>query len=260
MFTVYGMAKKFSQKAREERENRAAKIAVDLFENGIIKTVAQRSISGETIGKAWQHYCKKELAAQAEGKDGKRGSTGTFGKAADSFNRCKKAYNRELSLDIVDIACRPAGIPDITIQCEEKTAELLEKSRITCELKSGGGCVASGASEAECWQVIADACEAGKWLVWYFDYRGFDVMAENAWEKFDELPCIFLPMDALTHYLEEFKGNVETWFKVNGETTINFQTVLTSEKKTSWLYHIYDEYSFDWPTFRDWGKLVKVNG
>lgn len=260
MFANYEMAKKFRNKAREEKENRAAKIAVDLYNNGIISNTAQRSISGETIRKAWENYCKGELARQAEGKDGKRGSTGTFGKAADSFNRCKKAYNRELSLDIVDIACRPAGLVDITIQCDEKARETLEKSRVTCELKSGGGCVASGASIDECWQVIADACDAGKWIVWYFDYRGFDVMAADAWDKFDELPCIFLPMDTLAYHLEEFKGNVETWFKVNGETTINFQTVLTSEKKTSWLYHIYDEYSFDWPTFRDWGKLVKVNG
>lgn len=249
------MAVKFRNRAKEAKENRAAKIAVDLFDHGIIDSTSQRSISGEeTLRKAWENYVHGELIDQLN-----KGSTGTFGKACDSFNRCKKAANRGYSLDIVDIACRPAGMVDITIQCDEEAAETLEKSRITCELKSGGGCVANGATIDECWQVLADACDNGKWLVWYFDVRGFDVTKANAWEKFDELPCIFLPMDELAYHLEEYK-NLETWFKVNGETAINFQNVANSDKKTSWLYHIFDNYSYDWPTFRDTGALVRNEG
>lgn len=247
-YTTFEMAKKLKEIAKQEKENRAAIIAVDLYKKGIIKHTSQRQISGETIRKAWENYVGGELMRQAV-----KGSTGTFGKAADSFNRCRKAWARGLALDIVDIACRPAGQPDITVQCDENAAEMLEKSRIVVELKSGGGCIANGVSIDECWQVLADACEAGKWLAWYFD------PSMQGWEKFDELPCIFLPMDELTYRLEEFKGDMMTWFKVNGDTAINFQTVSNSEKKKSWLYHIYDQYSYDWPTFRDTGKLVKVS-
>lgn len=248
-YTNYEMGKKLREKARAEKENRAAKIAVDLYEHGIIKHTSQRQISGDAIRMAWENYVSGELSRQAE-----KGSTGTFGKAADSFNRCKKAEARGLALDIVDIACRPAGQPDITIQCDDDAAGMLEKSRIVVELKSGGGCVANGISIDECWQVLADACEAGKWLVWYFD------PSMRGWEKFDENPCIFLPMDELVYRLEEFKGDMLTWFKVNGETCINFQSVINSGKKLSWLYHIYDQHSYDWPTFRDTGKLVKITG
>lgn len=257
--TTYEMSKKLRAKAREERENRAAKIALDLYENGIISNTSQRSISGEKLRMAWENYVWGELARQAEGKDGKRGSTGTIGKACDSGDRLKMADARGYSVDIVDIACRPAGLPDITVQCDEQAAETLEKSRIIVEGKTGGGCLVNGSSVDECWGIIADACDAGKWIAWRFDVKGLDVMAADGWEQLDETPCIFLPMDELCHYLDEYKGgdNLETWFKVNGETAINFQTVESSAKKKSWLYKIYNEYSYDWPVFRDWGKLVR---
>lgn len=259
--TSYNMTKKLRAKAREERENRAAKIALDLYENGIIANTSQRSISGEKLRMAWENYVWGELARQAAGKDGKRGSTGTTGKGYDSGDRLHMADARGWSVDIVDIACRPAGQPDITVQCDEKAAEQLGKSRITVEGKTGGGCIANGASLDECWNVIADACEAGKWIAWRFDVGEVDLMKPDAWETMDETPCIFLPIDELCHYLEEYKGgdNLETWFKVNGETAINFQSVENSGKKKSWLYMIYTQYSYDWPTFRDWGRLVKAH-
>lgn len=246
-YVNYQMAKKLREKAKAEKENRAAKIALDLYERGVISHTSQRQISGDALRAAWENYVNGELSRQAV-----KGSTGTFGKAADSFNRCRKAWARKLPLEITDVACRPAGQPDITIQCDEEAAEMLEKSRITVELKSGGGVIANGISIDECWQVIADACEAGKWIAWYID------PTLMGWERFDENPCIFLPMDELIYHLEAFKGDITTWFKVNGETMINFQTISNSEKKRSWLYHIYDRYSYDWPTFRDTGKLVKV--
>ena len=255
--TTFDMTQELRAKAREERENRAAKIALDLYENGIIANTSQRSISGEKLRMAWENYVWGELARQAEGKDGKRGSTGTKGKAFDSGDRLKMADARGWSVDIVDIACRPAGQPDITVQCDEKAAEQLGKSRITVEGKTGGGCIANGASVDECWNVIANACEAEKWIAWRFDVKEVDVMKADAWDEFDESPCIFLPINQLCCYLKQFKGNLETWFKVNGETAINFQTVEGSDKKKSWLYKIYNECSYDWPTFRDWGRLVR---
>ena len=124
--TSYNMTKKLRAKAREERENRAAKIALDLYENGIIANTSQRSISGEKLRMAWENYVWGELARQAVGKDGKRGSTGTTGKGYDSGDRLHMADARGWSVDIVDIACRPAGQPDITVQCDEKAAELLD--------------------------------------------------------------------------------------------------------------------------------------
>ena len=250
----FNMAQELRERAKAERENRAAKIAVDMFEHGIISHTSQRSINGEyALRRAWENYVRGELKRQQE-----KGSTATFGKGADSFNRCKKAANREMSLDIVDVACRSAGQFDIMISCDEQAAETLGKSRTACEIKTGGGGIANGATMDECWQVLAEACETDKWLVWYFDYREFDIMGKDAWDKFDELPCIFLPMDMLVGYLAEYRNKgIDTWLKVNGETAINFQNVITSDKKLAWLYKIYNEYSYDWPTFRDRGRLVK---
>ena len=90
------------------------------YENGIIDHTSQRSISGEKLRLAWENYAWGELARQAQGKDGKRGSTGTGGKGCDSFDRLHMAYMRDYNVEIVDIACRPAGLPDITVYCDEK--------------------------------------------------------------------------------------------------------------------------------------------
>jgi hypothetical protein len=260
--TTFDMAQELRAKAKDERENRAAKIALALYENGIIDHTSQRSISGEKLRLAWEDYAWGELARQAQGKDGKRGSTGTGGKGCDSYDRLHMAYMREYSVDIVDIACRPAGLPDITVQCDEKAAAKLGKSRIQVEGKTNAGCLVTGETLDECWSIIADACERGKWIAWRFAFKPETVLQADAWDTIDDSPCIFLPINDLCCYLKQYKGekgNLETWFKVNGETAINFQTTEGSEKKKSWLYKIYNECSYDWPTFRDWGKLIKVN-
>lgn len=260
MFETYDMTKKLRQKAKDERENRSAIIAVDLYENGIIDSTSQRYISGEKLRMAWENYVWGELARQAEGKDGKRGSTGTNGKGCDSYDRLKMAFMREYQIHIVDIACRPAGQPDITVQCDAQATEKLGKTRIQVEGKTGAGCIAVGDSIDECWEVIADACEKQKWIAWRFTVKELNLMDVDAWDTLDETPCIFLPINELCCYLEQYKGSLETWFKTNGDTSINFQTVESSEKKKNWLYKIYNECSYDWPTFRDWGRLVKVTG
>lgn len=253
-YNTFEVVKKLREKASKERENRAAIVAVDLYNAGIISDTSIRSISNpDTIRRACEHYTGTELKKQAE-----KGSTATVGKTADSWNRGKKAAARGLALDIADIPCRPAGTFDIMAGCDDEAAEKLGKTRTAVEIKTGGGTLVNGISRDECWQVLADACEAGKWIAWYFDIRGFDPFSPKAWDKFDELPCIFLPADELVYHLEEYGKGLETWFKFNGDTALNFQTVISSEKKTSFLYRVFDNHSYHWPTFRDTGKLVKA--
>lgn len=252
MFTTQETLKTIKQLAREQRENRATKIAEKLYNDGIIDKLSQRSISGECLPLAWKHYVTTALKEQAE-----KNSTGTVGKAFDSFDRLMKAYNRESSIDIVDIACRPAGLPDITVQADDTAVTILGKTRIQVEGKTGGGCLVTGSSVDECWTVLAEKCEVKKWIAWRFDVRNVDVFARDAWYTLDDIPCIFLPLDELVTYLADYNGKLETWFKLNGETAINFQTVTSSQKKLNWLYKIYSEHSYDWPVFRDYGKLVK---
>ena len=242
------------QKANENKENRASVVAVDLYRAGIIKDTTIRTLANrDSIKKAVIHYVMRELASQKE-----KGSTATIGKTADSWNRAKKAIARGLSVDLVDIPCRPAGQYDIMVGCDDEAAEMLGKSSTAVEIKTGGGTLINGATRDECWDILAEACKAQKWVAWYFDVRGFDPFAEKAWDKFDELPCIFLNADELLYRLKEYGKDVETWFKFNGDTALNFQTVINSEKKTTFLYHILDDYSYDWPTFRDTGRLVKL--
>lgn len=255
MIEKYNMANKLYQKSDEWKENRASLLAQSMLDYGVISSIAQRTISGGSIRTAYEWYLSTTLTEQDA-----KGSTGSKGKALDMGNRALYNFHRERPMHIADCACRPAGTPDIVITLADETAEKLEKSRVNVEVKSGGGCVASGATRDECLQVMAYACEAEKWLVWYFDVDSFHINAADAWHAIDRLPAIFLPVDHLLHYLEEYNGKLDTWFKFNGETLYNFQNPTSSAKKLDFLYDLYEKYSFDWPTFRDEGRLVKVKG
>lgn len=246
------MTEVFRAKAGEWKENRADAMAQELYDNGIIKEVGQRTISGESLPAAFRWYQNKKVSEAA------KGSTGVKGKALDSVNRLKMQYGRKRSLHIADIACRPAGCPDIVVETDENAASLLEKSRLYVEIKSGAGVIAEATSRDECLAILAESCERGKWIAWFFDVDAFRLDDTNAWNVVDKLPCIFLPVDHLMYYLQEYNGSVDTWLKFSGDHALNFQTVSNSVKKLGFLYDLYEKHSYDWPTFRDTGKLVKV--
>lgn len=237
------------ERAKVAREHKRAIIAESLYNEGIIPAKNQRTISGDDLLNAFRIYVKKCLYAEMLKK-----STGYKGKYADVFNRVQKAINRELQMDIVDFACRDATLPDITVYADEKTAEKLGKASVQVEIKTNGGVLATGKELAECYEVLARACENGKWFVWYFDIDNFDPFAENAEEEFDYLPHLFMPIDELLEKLTEYKGDIDTWLREPTNTTVNFQNL--SPKKRKFLYSLTAD-SYDWPTFRDYGKLKK---
>lgn len=249
-----GMLEKCKAIAERMEEKRAEVIAPTLFDAGIISKLSQREIAGDTLRKAWAYYVSNVLSAEA----GKK-STGVGGKAVDVGMRCKMHIARNTSMKVTDVSCRTAGKADIVVYCDEEATAEIGKSRIAVELKTGAGTVVSAESLTECWNTLAMACEAGKWIAWFFDVKNVDWFAANAWDKLDQLPCIFLPIDYLLNLLESYNGSLETWFKAPSDTTLNFQNIDTSEKKLGYLYSIMDEYSYDWYTFRDTGKLVRNN-
>lgn len=255
-----GMAEEFKENSKNWREIRAAAMAGELYEKGILASPSQRTISGEALKDAftWYGLKKAESSTPKEGKA--KGNTGWIGQMLDSGNRMHMQYARKLPMDIADICCRPAGTIDITVQCNAQAATLIEKSRQVVEIKSGGGTLVIAPSRDECYNVLADACEKLKWIAWYFVVDAFNPAAPDAWYTMDRLPMLFLPIDHLMYYLKQYNGSVDTWLKFNGETNLNWQTVNTSAKKLDFLYDLYENESYDWVKFRDTGALVKVKG
>lgn len=239
------------ERARLAKEAKSAKIALDLYNAGIIPTVAQRSVSGDAIKEALERYLTalKEEAA----KD----STGYRGKYTDVVNRAKMRIARGQALDIVDLACRASVYPDVTVYANNASIEKLGgKTRIQVEIKTGKGCIAAGRDMSEAYETLANACERDSWIVWYYDIGDFDIFKPDAWEDFDYLPYIFLPMGKLWELLEGYNGTIDTWLREPNPTTINFQNV--SQKKLRFLDDLAAEYSYNWPIFRDTGKLVQA--
>lgn len=237
------------KRAKLAREGKRAVIAESLYNEGIIPSKNQRTLSGEDLMNAFRVYVKKCLYTEAQKR-----STGYKGKYADVYNRVQKAYSHNSSMDIVDFACRDATLPDITTYADEEGANMLKKRSIQVEIKTHAGVLATGKELAECYEVLARACDAGKWIVWYFDMESFNPFAENAEEDFDYLPHLFMPVGELLEKLTSYNGEVDTWLREPTDTTVNFQNL--SPKKRKFLHSLTAE-SYDWPAFRDYGRLMK---
>lgn len=242
----------FKDRANKERANKERKIAEGLFSAGIIESPMQKSISSESaIYRAVAEY-QRQLQVEKD-KD----STGTVGKFCDVADRVLMNLHRDHAIPVSWFACRGAGQADITVYIDdEKTADAIGKTRVNVEGKTGAGVLAAGADIAECYDLLSDACDAGKWFLWRYDVTNFDPLATDALDEIDYLPHIFLPTDELFAKLESYNGTIDTWLREPNATTVNFQSLKTSAKKRKFLQELAMD-SYDWPTFRDYGKLVK---
>lgn len=232
----------------QARERATVGISEKLVAAGIIKA-GQKEVGPEKIRDAFAAACMPELLRQEE-----KASTGGAGKFVDVANRALMKEARELPMPIVDLRCRGCSLKDINVYIDSKdyqTVERLKRSRVSVEIKTGAGCLAQGVDLPESWQALINAVETDRFIVWY----PFSV---NGWEAgdidiTDNAPYFFGTYSQLFDLLEGYNGSIDTWVKTCG-CAVNFQNVTTSGKKMAFLESVC-EHGFNWPLFRDWGRI-----
>lgn len=232
----------------QARERATVGISEKLVAAGIIKA-GQKEVGPEKIRDAFAAACMPELLRQEE-----KASTGGGGKFADIGNRCLMREARGLAMPIYDLRCRGVSQPDITVFLDgndEKTVEFFGRTRSTAELKTGAGCLAGAGELAASWYALIRAIETGKLIIWY-PYGINDWQAGNI-DCIDDMPYFFGTYRKLFNLLSEYNGGIATWLKTCGEN-VNFQNVRTSGKKMAYLENVCQQ-GFDWPLFRDWGRI-----
>lgn len=237
-------ANAFRMKAAEHEAKKAEKIARKLVNEGILESPAQRSITSEAKIRRIVRQYQKELEAEKLKK-----STGYKGKFADVANRVLMAMNNGRAVPLHWFACRTAGKVDIYVTGEDG-------KRYAVEVKTGAGELARAETLEQAYEGLADACDAEKLIVWYPFIDEFDALAEDALDEFDSMFHIFLPIGELMERLKEYNGDIDTWLREPNKNTVNFQN-LRSETKRKFLRKLAFQHSYDWPTFRDYGKVVK---
>ena len=233
---------------KQAKENAVKGISEKLIAAGLIKA-GQKEIAPEKIRDAFAVAYLPELMAQ----DAKN-STGGAGKFADVANRALMREARELPMPIADLRCRGCSLKDITVYIDSKdyqTVDRLNRSRVSVEIKTGAGCLAQGADLPESWQALINAVETGRFIVWYpfsiDDWRAGDI------DIIDNAPYFFGTYSQLFDLLEGYNGDISTWLKTCG-CAVNFQNLSTSGKKMAFIEGVC-EHGFNWPLFRDWGRI-----
>lgn len=232
----------------QARERATVGISEKLVTAGIIKA-GQKEIAPEKIRDAFAAACMPELLRQEE-----KASTGGGGKFADIGNRCLMREARELAMPIYDLRCRGVSQPDITVFADtndEKTVEFFGRTRSTAELKTGAGCLAGAGELAASWYSLIRAIETNRLIIWY--PYGINGWQEGNIDTIDETPYFFGTYRGLFNLLSQYNGGIGTWLKACGEN-VNFQNVRTSGKKMAYLETVCEQ-GFDWPMFRDWGRI-----
>ena len=232
----------------QARERATVGISEKLAAAGIIKA-GQKEVGPEKIRDAFAAACMPELLRQEE-----KASTGGGGKFADIGNRCLMREARGLAMPIYDLRCRGVSQPDITIFLDgndEKTVEFFGRTRSTAELKTGAGCLAGAGELAASWYALIRAIETNKLIIWY--PYGINGWQEGNIDTIDETPYFFGTYRKLFNLLSEYNGGIGTWLKECGEN-VNFQNIRTSGKKMAYLETVCEQ-GFDWPLFRDWGRI-----
>ena len=232
----------------QARERATVGISEKLVTAGIIKA-GQKEIAPEKIRDAFAAACMPELLRQEE-----KASTGGGGKFVDIANRCLMREARELAMPIYDLRCRGVSQPDITVFVDgndEKTVEFFGRTRSTAELKTGAGCLAGAGELAASWYALIRAIETNKLIIWY--PYGINGWQDGNIDTIDETPYFFGTYRKLFNLLSEYNGGIGTWLKACGEN-VNFQNVRTSGKKMAYLETVCEQ-GFDWPMFRDWGRI-----
>ena len=238
----------FKQWEAEARENAIKGISEKLAAAGVIKA-GQKEIAPAKIRAAFKAAYMPELLAQET-----KSSTGGAGKFTDVANRCLMREARELAMPIDDMRCRNCSMKDINVYTDandKHTTETLGRSRVAVEIKTGAGCLAQAGDTAESWQALMNAIETDRLIVWYpFSIEGWQ---DGELDVVDDSMCFFGTYGQLFDLLESYNGSIETWLKVCG-TAVNFQNVTSSGKKMAFLESVCES-GWDWPLFRDWGRI-----
>ena len=236
------------EREAQARERATIGISEKLIAAGIIKA-GQKEVGPEKIRDAFAAACMPELLRQEE-----KASTGGGGKFADIGNRCLMREARGLAMPIYDLRCRGVSQPDITVFVDgndEKTVEFFGRTRSTAELKTGAGCLAGAGELAASWYALIRAIETNKLIIWY--PYGINGWQDGNIDTIDETPYFFGTYRKLFNLLSEYNGDIGTWLKECGEN-VNFQNIRTSGKKMAYLETVCEQ-GFDWPLFRDWGRI-----
>lgn len=230
------------------RERAVKGITEKLVNAGIIQQ-GQKEIAPSKIRAAFKAAYMPELLQQEA-----KGSTGGAGKFCDVATRCLMREARNLPMPVYDLRCRPASVADLfvyTDRMDKATASLFPSMRVMEEVKTGAGCLAQAGEIAESWGALIAAIEGNKTIVWYpFSIPNWQ---DGELEAVDDAPYFFGTYRQLFDLLESYNGSVETWLKVCG-TAVNFQNVTSSGKKMAYLEEVCQQ-GWDWPMFRDWGRI-----
>lgn len=195
-----------------------------LFAAGLIKKLDQATLTTEAAKLFALNWYKESL---------KETDKGYYGKVFEVTTRVMWSIYHNRPMYVIDFKARPAKVADMRITLGGKRYEI--------ELKTGGGNLAQGASPAETLQKLGRLANSSKLIVW--DYRK------------DGCPIAMQARDFF-QMLEDYNGNIETWFVLTRDTNgcwcVKLQTV--SKKKAAYL----DEASgngYDWETVLMTGEL-----
>lgn len=233
-----------------EAEQRAYEnIIGELVKAGIAKP-GQQELAPAKLEAALRAVVLPELVRQ----DGLK-STGGAGKYNDVAQRMLYHVNRDTAMRVIDLRCRPLSMADISVIIDnedKRTAGIFGgKARVGVEQKTGAGALAQTEDELVSWRLLARACDEGKLICWFpFSIPNWQ---EGKLDELDDVPYFFGTYEMLFATLYQYREDIRTWLKVCG-SAVNFQNVLSSGKKVAFLEEAC-ETGWDWPLFRDWGRI-----
>ena len=195
-----------------------------LYAAGLIKSLEQVTIGTEAAKRFALQWYKDSL---------KETDKGYYGKVFEVTARVEWSIYHNRPMAILDFKARAANLNDMCI--------VLGGKRYNIELKTGTGNLAQGASPAEALQKLGKLANSNKLIVW--DYHK------------DGCPIAMAAKDFF-QMLEDYNGNVETWFTLNRDTNGSWGVKLqpVSKKKAEYLDTISGN-GYDWETALMTGEL-----
>lgn len=196
----------------------------ELMVAGLIKSMTQKTLTTEAAKRFALNWYVKSL---------KETDKGFYGKVFEVNARTMWSIYHNTAMAILDFKARPAGVADMRI--------VLDGKRYEIELKTGTGNLAQGSTPAEALHRLGKLANSNKLMVWDYRKDGCPIAMEA--RRFFQM-------------LEDYNGNVETWFTLNRDTNGTWGVKLQpiSKKKAAYL----DEMSgngYDWETVLMTGEL-----
>ena len=195
-----------------------------LFVAGLIKKMEQATLTTEAAKRFALEWYRNSL---------KETDKGYYGKVFEVTARVLWSIYHNTAMPVLDFKARPAGVADMRITLDGKRYEI--------ELKTATGNLAQGATPQEALQKLAKLANSNKLMVW--DYRKDGCPVAMAVRDFFQM-------------LEDYNGNVETWFTLNRDTNgcwgVKLQPI--SKKKAAYLDEISGN-GYDWETVLMTGTL-----